>query len=120
MPWLPVLHSAEGDQRFFENRVLGVETVEVVVRDQGLDGFVSYHDDWINHLYIAPDAWRQGLGSLLLKRVLRRVRFVQLWAFERNTQAQAFYHRHGFQIAERTDGDNNEEKCPDVRMIWTK
>jgi len=120
MPWLPVLHSAEADQRFFENRVLGVETIEIVERDRVLKGFASHHGDWINHLYIAPDAWRQGLGSLLLQRVLCSVNFVQLWVFEQNTDAQDFYRHHGFEVSERTEGANNEEKCPDIRMIWTR
>ncbi len=41
-----------------------------------------------------------------------------LWTFQTNTRAQAFYTRHGFTEVRRTDGSANEEKAPDVRMVW--
>ena len=42
---------------------------------------------------------------------------MQLWAFQSNTGALRFYERHGFVAVEETDGDN-EERAPDVRMVW--
>jgi ribosomal protein S18 acetylase RimI-like enzyme len=41
-----------------------------------------------------------------------------LWTFQSNVRAQAFYARHGFVEVRRTDGAANEEKTPDVRMVW--
>ena len=36
-----------------------------------------------------------------------------------NIGAQRFYQRHGFVVAETTDGSQNEEKEPDIRLVWT-
>ena len=61
------------------------------------------------------------------KPVERRLRFrsftnlpggLALWTFQSNTRAQEFYRRHGFTEVRRTDGSANEERVPDVRMVW--
>jgi ribosomal protein S18 acetylase RimI-like enzyme len=36
-----------------------------------------------------------------------------------NTGAQRFYRRHGFVMAETTDGSGNEEHAPAIRFVWT-
>jgi hypothetical protein len=30
-----------------------------------------------------------------------------------------FYRRHGFAVAETTDGSRNEERAPDIRFVWS-
>jgi GNAT superfamily N-acetyltransferase len=56
-------------------------------------------------LYVAPDSWRRGVGSLLHDAALgalrlRRARDAVLWTIRENAQARAFYERHGW----RADG----------------
>ena len=118
MPWLPQLHTIADDMAFFTRRVLPNHTVLVHETDGQIDGFIGYSQDWIDHLYLAPKAWRSGIGSNLLARGLHDVSYRQLWVFKMNTRAQAFYIQHGFEPIEETDGSNNEEKCPDIRMEW--
>lgn len=118
MPWLPVLHTLDGDISFFSRRVLPNETVEVVEAENRIAGFIAYADGWINHLYLHPDFWRIGLGSRLLHRAQNQSDNLQLWVFERNLAAQYFYMKHGFVEETRTDGSGNEENCPDVRLRW--
>lgn len=120
MPWLPKLHSADDDLQFFANRVLPNQMVTVARKGNEVLGFSAFSDGWLNHLYVAPIAWRQRLGSALLRRVLADQPSCQLWVFAKNTSAQMFYTRHGFHCAERTDGSGNEEKCADIRMVWSK
>ncbi|WP_327002107.1 GNAT family N-acetyltransferase [Dactylosporangium sp. NBC_01737] len=50
----------------------------------------------------------------------RRPAGLQLWTFASNTAAQRFYLRHGFVVAETTDGSLNEERAPDIRFVWTR
>ena len=76
-------------------------------------------DDWIDQLYVAPAFTGRGLGSQLVELAkTRRPAGLQLWTFATNTGAQRFYLRHGFVVAERTDGSGNEEKAPDIRFVW--
>jgi ribosomal protein S18 acetylase RimI-like enzyme len=42
-----------------------------------------------------------------------------LWVFQKNEGARRFYERHGFRLAELTDGAGNMEREPDARYEWT-
>jgi hypothetical protein len=35
-----------------------------------------------------------------------------------NVKARRFYERRGFAVVEMTDGRGNEEKEPDIRLVW--
>ena len=120
MPWLPVIHPPEDELDYFARTVLPQEQVRVIDRDGQIAGFVAFQDAWLNHLYIHPKLWRTGLGSMLLAEAQTAAPSLQVWTFEQNTPARHFYIRHGFQEAERTNGHRNEEKTPDVRLIWTR
>ncbi|GIJ75515.1 hypothetical protein Voc01_104320 [Virgisporangium ochraceum] len=76
--------------------------------------------DRVDQLYVAPGFTGMGLGSRLVEHAkARRPAGLQLWTFVTNTAAQRFYLRHGFVVAEATDGSGNEEQAPDVRFVWT-
>jgi ribosomal protein S18 acetylase RimI-like enzyme len=47
-----------------------------------------------------------------------RPRGLRLWTFASNTPAQRFYERHGFVEMDRTDGQDNEERAPDILYTW--
>jgi GNAT superfamily N-acetyltransferase len=83
-------------------------------------GMMSIADDDIDQLYLDP-SWRgKGLGGLLVAHAKSlRPAGLRLWTFQVNTPAIRFYERHGFRETQRTDGSNNEEREPDVRMEWT-
>jgi GNAT superfamily N-acetyltransferase len=118
MPWLPVLHDAAQDEAFFGGLLAG-EEVLVARRDGAVLGFLVLAGDEVDHLYVRPDAQRAGLGSALLNVAkARRHGGLELWAFQRNEGALAFYARHGFVEVRRTDGRGNEEREPDVRLAW--
>lgn len=117
LPYLPNLHSPDEELRFFRDIVM--QRRQLWVADtSGIQGFCAFGDGWLEHLYVHPDHHRQGTGSALLNLVKRSGPVLQLWAFQRNTNAIRFYERHGFRIVEATDGARNEEQEPDVRMLW--
>ena len=118
MPWLPVLHDADEDRAFFA-RALAEEEVHVARRGDEVLGFIVLAGGEVGHLYVRPDAQRAGLGSRLLEVAkARRPGGLELWAFQRNAAALAFYAGHGFAEVRRTDGSGNEEREPDVRLAW--
>ena len=82
-------------------------------------GYVRLTPTWLDDLYVAPQHVGQGIGSVLLD-VAKSVRpdGFSLWVFETNTPARAFYRRHGLVEREHTDGSDNEERAPDLRMSW--
>jgi GNAT superfamily N-acetyltransferase len=82
-------------------------------------GFAAINEDWLDHLYVHPEAQNGGTGSAMLAKVRdRRPEGFQFWAFQKNEGARRFYGRHGCREVEWTDGEGNEEKEPDVRFEW--
>lgn len=120
MPWLAEVHSDAETLWWMGNVVLRDLTVRVATRDGVIAGFAAIQPGWLDHLYIAPAHQRGGLGTRLLAEA-KRIGGVplRLWAFQRNHRARAFYRRHGFIEEALTDGDENEEREPDVRMLWS-
>lgn len=87
--------------------------------DAALVGFATLTPTWLESLYVAPSAQREGIGSTLLELAkAQRPGGFALWVFESNVAARAFYARHGLVELEHTDGSANEERRPDVRMAW--
>lgn len=121
----PSVHTHAEDRAFFGGRVRESEVwvAELAGEVDGDEGEVVGHLDleghWVHSLYVHPRAQRLGVGSALLEvaKACRPEGF-GLWVFASNTPARAFYRRHGLLELETTDGTANEEKAPDVRMVW--
>lgn len=82
-------------------------------------GFMVLDGPFVDQLYVRPGLTGRGIGAVLLSRA--QALFPDglfLWTFARNVRAQRFYERHGFRAVEWTDGSHNEERTPDVRMVW--
>jgi GNAT superfamily N-acetyltransferase len=70
---------------------------------------------WVTQMAVDPALVGQGIGSLLLAHAMRTLPLpIRLYTFQANVGARRFYERHGFVPIELTDGQANEEHCPDV------
>ncbi|MFI1929813.1 GNAT family N-acetyltransferase [Streptomyces sp. NPDC020330] len=120
MPYLPRVHSDEDTLAWITHVVLPTSTAVWVAEEAGeggeLLGFaVLAGDDELDHLYLRPDALRRGIGSRLLAEVRGAAKGgLELYVFQRNAAARAFYERHGFTAVAFDDGARNEENEPDV------
>jgi len=82
-------------------------------------GFMVIGDGWIEQLYLEPDHVGRHLGDHLVELAKQQSPAgLQLWTFAVNEAARRFYGRHGFVEVEQTDGAGNEERQPDVRLVW--
>jgi GNAT superfamily N-acetyltransferase len=121
VPSVPALVHANDDvRRWFRDVVVAQR--EVWVADDAEAGIVAVlvlDGEWLDQLYVEPGLTGRGIGSALVDLAKReRPSGLQLWAFQSNGRALRFYERHGFVEAERTDGADNEERAPDVRLVW--
>jgi len=93
--------------------------VWVAEADGSIVGYTVLDPAWLDSLYVRPDLTGHGIGSTLLDLVksLRPDGF-GLWVFASNVAAQRFYRQHGLVPVRRTDGSENEERAPDVEMLW--
>jgi len=116
----PAVHTNAEDRAYVAAR-LAEDDVEMWVAeaDGELLGFASITETWLNGLYVRPDRSSEGIGTVLLELVQAlRPDGLGLWVFETNLGAQRLYLHHGFVEVERTDGSDNEEKAPDIKMAW--
>lgn len=73
----------------------------------------------IDQLYLRPGHTGQGIGRQLLRIAHAGLTPpVRLYCFQANAGARRFYERHGYQAVGFTDGEGNEEQCPDVLYEW--
>ena len=114
----PGVHTDDEVRSWLAGRV-GEDEVWVAESGGSVAAYARMTPTWLDDLYVAPAFARQGIGSALLDLVkARRPDGFCLWVFESNVPARAFYARHGLVELERTDGEGNEEKAPDIRMAW--
>ncbi len=91
-----------------------------VARERGeIVGFMALTPGWVEHLYLKPGYYRFGIGSTLLTLAKsRQPQGLQLYAFQKNARARAFYESHAFTATKFGDGSLNEEREPDVLYEW--
>ncbi|RJT96897.1 GNAT family N-acetyltransferase [Arthrobacter frigidicola] len=114
-------HTAAEDEEFVRGVLISERQTWLAVDGDGqAAGLLSLSPGWIDQLYVAPEYWGRGVGTLLLGHAKAlQPSGLQLWTFESNLGAQRFYKRHGFVAVERTDGAENEERAPDIRYAWS-
>lgn len=114
----PAVHTSDEIRSWVTGWNLAEREVWVAETDR-LVGFLVLTETWLDALYVEPAAQRSGVGSALLEVARnRRPEGFGLWVFETNEPARGFYRHHGFVELEHTDGAENEERSPDIRMVW--
>ena len=119
MPYAPPSHSNEEVVAWVATQL--VPSGGVVVAE--VQGFIvgAMHSErkegtsWITQMAVDPQLVGKGIGSLLLAHAVRTMLPpIRLWTFQANEDARRFYGCRGFVAIEFTDGQTNEERCPDV------
>jgi GNAT superfamily N-acetyltransferase len=118
--WIPRPTRSDGEVRaWFRDIVVparetwlvscGSEPVAVMVLDA----------EWVEQLYVAPGHLRHGHGTELLDTAKATRGVLELWTFQRNLPARAFYAASGFQRS-GTPSSENEEGELASRYRWTR
>ena len=117
--WMPKLHSPDQDLAFLHH-LIATQTVIAARLDAAPVGFMALELAEITCLYLAPARRGQGVGAGLLNRAKSLTPQLTAWTFQANSGARRFYAREGFVEAHLTDGADNDEHLPDVRLIWER
>lgn len=119
LTFLPTVHTEAETRAWIRDVVLRSHEVWIAEDGGSVVGMAALSDDMLEHFYVAPDAWRRGVGSALwTKATERRPRGFTFWVFQANDNARRFYERRGARVVELTDGSGNEERAPDARYEW--
>ena len=118
IPTWPLLHTVEEDLTYF-SKVVAERKVWIAEIEGEMVGYCAGHAGWLNQLYVLPNFHGRGIGSKFLNLAKEMSPSeIQLWTFQANGIARDFYRKRGFLEVEFTDGVGNEEKLPDIRLIW--
>ncbi|MEZ5218400.1 MAG: GNAT family N-acetyltransferase [Ilumatobacteraceae bacterium] len=119
LPSVPVVHSLPDIADWVRDVLVPAGDLLVVQLGEVPVGMLAVRAGHLDHLYLAPPWWGSGIGSACIAEAKRRSPDgLSLWTFQDNAGARRFYARHGFAEVELTDGSTNEERSPDVRMVW--
>jgi len=114
-----VVHSPEDVTRWMETGLIPNCDVWLAEIDAQVLALLVIDEDWIDQLYVLPEAAGLGIGSRLIDVAKeQRPGGLQLRASTTNPGAQRFYERHGFVLAERSGGDSAGAKQGDLRYTW--
>lgn len=119
MPFAPSAHDDADVRRWVARELIPAGGVTVAQVQDRVAGVLAVSQTpraaWIDQLHVHPSCVGAGLGRLLLAHALSALpRPLQLYTFQANHHARAFYEGHGFAAVAFGDGSANEERCPDV------
>jgi GNAT superfamily N-acetyltransferase len=120
LTFLPIRHTVEEDRGFIAGVILKQCEVTVAESAGRIASFMARDGEEIRLLHTHPGFIGQGAGRLLLDSAKASAPALELWCFQANTGARRFYERHGFRPIRFTDGQDNEEKTPDVQYRWQR
>ncbi len=117
--YLRKVHSDEETRAWVGWHVLA-KGVTWVARVEGrIVGFLNLQGEDLDQLYLLPGFYRLGIGTRLLALAkAASPRRLELYTFQRNDRARAFYEAHGFTARRFGDGTLNEEGEPDAFYVW--
>jgi ribosomal protein S18 acetylase RimI-like enzyme len=119
LPFAPSAHSPDDVRAWVADGLLPTDGVTVAEHQGEIVGVVAISRlegvSWIDQMYVRPGWTDRGVGTQLLEHAHSHLpRPIRLYTFQANTGARRFYERHGYRVIEFTDGQTNEERCPDV------
>ena len=119
LPFAPSAHSPDEVRAWVAGRLVPAGWVTVAQHCGEIVGVLvasrAEGVSWIDQMYVRPGWIRQGVGTRLLAHAHRQLpRPIRLYTFQANAGARRFYERHGYRAIAFTDGQTNEERCPDV------
>jgi ribosomal protein S18 acetylase RimI-like enzyme len=120
-PYLPLEqeYSLAQNDWFFRTRILPEHDIWLAVEGQSIVGFLAIKGSYIDRLYVLPGQQRRGVGTALLSKARElSPNELELATHQQNTQARAFYEKHGFRPV-RFGVSPPPESAPDLTYRWT-
>lgn len=115
------IHSFKDHLNYLRSALVKENKVYLAVykESESVVGLLAINDSQLNQLYIHIKFQKMGIGSRLLDLAKKlSPGKLELFTFEINKKARAFYEKHGFKVVTR--GSENEENLPDIKYKWIR
>jgi ribosomal protein S18 acetylase RimI-like enzyme len=98
MPHLHLAHTDDETRDWFARMVGGRSAARWVARvGNQIVGYMLIDGEKLEHLHVRPSWQRRGVGLCLLNKAkAMSPQRLELWTFQRNSNARSFYERQGF------------------------
>lgn len=83
-----------------------------------LQGFIGFHENDIEGIFVEDTAQSHGIGRQLMEKVKERRQTLSLKVYEKNRRAIRFYEREGFSV--RAKGMDEATKEAELTMVWQR
>ena len=111
-------HTVEEQIDYFKSVIVAKNSIRVAFSATELVGFIAASPESIDQLYVRVGWHRRGVGSQLLNWAKSQSNgSLELYTFERNLGAQAFYEGAGFQVIAR--GFEPTWQLNDLKYRWS-
>ena len=119
MPYAPLAHTEKEVGVWVSKILIPTSKVTVATLENKVIGIVAVTEEenitWIEQMYVDPKYVNKGIGTFMLNTVIQSMSNpIRLFTFQENSGARRLYERHGFKAIEFSNGEHNEESCPDV------
>ena len=99
-----------------EEAVRQIETLWVAGDENARIGFMGIQSGKIEMLFLHPDHFRKGIGSMLIQKAFSELDAQYVDVNEQNPSAVKFYKRMGFSAFRRDSTDDQGNPFPILRM----
>ena len=119
MSYVPFQHSEQEVRNWIRDHLIPSCRVTLASNAGEVVGVLAVSEadgvSWIEQMYVTPQCVGMGIGGTLISHAIKALpRPIRLYTFQNNSKARRFYERYGFRAISFTNGERNEEGCPDV------
>jgi len=116
---VPIAHTVDEVEGWIRAVLIARGSSFVYILDGQVVAWLDVFDSWVDQLYCHKEFTGRGIGLSLLNHAKGlSPNELMLYTFQVNEGARRFYAREDFIEVEQTDGASNEERAPDVRLLW--
>ncbi|MEL6436017.1 MAG: GNAT family N-acetyltransferase [Pseudomonadota bacterium] len=118
-PWMVPLDDLDAMAAFWAD-LLELDTAWVAEMDGAVVGFCVREEANIDGLYVAAHARNQGVGKALLDLAKADRDRLEIWVYEKNEHAHAFYKREGCKDVSRELDEHEGSDLMYVGCEWVR
>jgi len=111
--WMPRLFSKNELLKMIEE---AIPLREFWVIGNPVIAYVSFNKDLSQVVALYSDNPGRGYGKMLLDKVKKGRKYIQLWSHSANESAHRFYHREGFKAAAYKE--KGDDGIPEIHFEW--